>query len=182
MNIYQKISVASLIIIFTIGYSYFHKVKMENYFEKGKSSILKIMPKVEITNVFNKKKSNLADDLKTSEGMMIHFWGTWCAPCEFELPSFLEYARKFERINIKFVLIAVNDNTKKIKKFLKRFKLPENVLILHDQNGRTMASFGVIKVPETFFFSKKGYSLMKFIGPQDWDKDSFYDRVINVLE
>ena len=70
---------------------------------------------------------------------MVHFWATWCAPCEAELPEFIDLAKKFEKIT--FFLIAVNDEEKKIHKFFKRFgELPPNVRLAHDEEGEGQRS------------------------------------------
>ncbi len=83
---------------------------------------------------------------------------------------------------MRVVLLAVNDDNVKIKKFLKRFgNLPSNISIVHDKKGKTMPMFGVVKVPETFVFSPDGDTLTKLVGPQDWDKGYYLSRVFSML-
>ena len=95
--------------------------------------------------------------------------------------EFPEIGWKFQKSGETFFLVAVNDNKKDLKKFLKRFKsLPTNIKILLDNSGTLMSSFGVVKVPETFIFDNKGRSLKKFSGPQDWSY-SYYFKTINDL-
>ena len=132
----------------------------------------------------------LSEKMVTSENIfdngkkfsMVHFWATWCAPCEAELPAFINLAKKFERIA--FVLIAVNDDDKKIRKFFKRFgKLPSNVYLSHDRDGKTSTRFGTIKLPETYLFAfKNGRHINKYIGAQEWEKRSVEIRLKFYME
>jgi thiol-disulfide isomerase/thioredoxin len=113
-----------------------------------------------------------------SEALLVHFWGTWCAPCEAELPEFISFASSLKSRGVKALLLAVNDEDKKILKFMKRFgQLPENIFLVHDKGGGSMLKFGTVKVPETYLFSKNGKNLNKFIGPQDWKHSSYKKRM-----
>ena len=161
----------------------YEKNKLDVYFSKAEARILVSVPQSSFLQNFETKEVfNFPDEAKSANGIIVHFWGTWCAPCEYELPHFLKFSKKLEDNKVKVVLLAVNDNNVKIKKFLKRFgSLPKNVTIVHDERGETMPMFGVVKVPETFIFSSSGKTLSKLVGPQDWDKEYYLSRVINML-
>jgi len=158
-----------LVISSTLIYAYTVRrrfVNLENY---KPTPILKEIPQIRYPDLLNDKIVKLASDNNLGKRKVVHFWGTWCGPCETELPSFISFAKKFEKEGIQFFLVAVNDEKAKVKKFLKRFKvLPKNLKISLDNSGRLMESFGVVKVPETFVFNGKGKTLKKFSGPQEW--------------
>ena len=79
------------------------------------------------------------------------------------------------------VLLAINDEEKKIKKFMKKMgKLPSNIVIALDNNSVALNQFGTMKVPETFVFNQKGKTLRKFVGPQDWDAP-YYSEYLNEI-
>lgn len=161
----------------------YEKNKLDVYFSKAEAPILESVPQSNFLQNFETKEVfNFPDEARSANGIIVHFWGTWCAPCEYELPHFLKFSKKLEDKKVKVVLLAVNDNNVKIKKFLKRFgSLPKNVTIVHDERGETMPMFGVVKVPETFIFSSSGKTLSKLVGPQDWGKEYYLSRVINML-
>ncbi|MEE3079026.1 MAG: TlpA disulfide reductase family protein [Bdellovibrionota bacterium] len=161
----------------------YEKNKLDVYFSKAEAPILESVPQSNFLQNFETKEVfNFPDEAKSANGIIVHFWGTWCAPCEYELPHFLKFSKKLEDNKVKVVLLAVNDDNVKIKKFLKRFgSLPKNVTIVHDERGETMPMFGVVKVPETFIFSSSGKTLSKLVGPQDWNKEYYLSRVINML-
>tara|TARA_Y100001958_G_C21156995_1_gene491804 strand:- start:365 stop:937 length:573 start_codon:yes stop_codon:yes gene_type:complete len=181
-NVTFKLLIFIFILSGTLSYSFYLKKSFSNLEEHNLKPILKIIPDIEIVDSLTKKKINLKkESIENQNGSFVHFWGTWCGPCEEELPSFIELSKKFQKSGETFFLVAVNDNKKDLKKFLKRFKsLPTNIKILLDNSGTLMSSFGVVKVPETFIFDNKGRSLKKFSGPQDWSY-SYYFKTINDL-
>ena len=166
----------------TLAYSLFEKKQFSSMVNVGDADpILQSMPNFELDLVLEDKKITL-NDFKDAKATFVHFWGTWCAPCEHEFPDFLKFAKKFEKDNVKFLLLAVNDDNKKIKKFLKRFKnLPTNVIIAHDKSGASMTLFGTVKVPETYLFDSSFRNLKKFIGPQSWEMAAFAPRVRRLI-
>jgi len=160
----------------TLSYSIYEKRKIEILSQEAESPILQKLPDFQLDNFYTKdlieREKYLA---KYKLGVFVHFWGTWCGPCEAELPDFISFAKKFKETDVGFLLVAVNDDDKKIKKFMKRFsKLPNHMIIVHDRTGKMMSKFGTVKVPETFLFNQKGKHLNKYTGPQNWDSAGFY--------
>jgi len=181
-NVTFKLLILIFILSGTLSYSIYIKKNYQVLEAESLTPILKSIPEVGFHDLLSQKNVNLKDQtLITKKGSFVHFWGTWCSPCEEELPSFIELGKKFEGAGQKFFLIAVNDSKKELKKFLKRFKgLPSNMKVLLDNSGKLMSSFGVVKVPETFVFDKNGQSLKKFSGPQNWEYP-YYLQSINDL-
>ncbi|WP_419168012.1 TlpA family protein disulfide reductase [Halobacteriovorax sp.] len=182
MSTSSKISFIFIIVAITLGYSIYHKNKIDTYVDESRTYILKTLPSVELTNFEDNSPVQLQDLAQSSNGLVVHFWGTWCAPCEAEFPEFVEFARKLEEKNVKVVFMAVKDEDMKIKKFLKRFKdLPSNSMVIHDVSGISMSKLGVVKVPETFVFDSSLDHRIMFKGPQDWKMSSYFTRVLNYL-
>ena len=48
--------------------------------------------------------------------IVLNFWATWCPPCRKEMPLFVELQEKYEKENVKFVGIAI-DEEKAVKQF-----------------------------------------------------------------
>ncbi len=174
-----KLSVIALIMASTLAYSILQKRKIDELTGSDNHIILKTMPEFELPGMYG--SSNITDSNIFQggyEAVLVHFWGTWCAPCEAELPDFLEFVEKLKEKKVRAILLAVNDEDIKIKKFLKRFgKLPDNVSVAHDKPGKSMLTFGTVKVPETYLFAKNGKTLNKYVGPQDWKHKSYLDRM-----
>ena len=168
----------------TFIYSSYQKGIYDEFVNKAPSLILKEMPEFEAIDIDTKEIISKESFGSNNNGVVVHFWGTWCAPCEAELPSFMEFTKKLESENVKVLILAVNDEEKAVKKFLRRFKnnRPKNVLFGLDKEGLSLPLFGSVKVPETYLFSNQLKHLEKFIGPQDWNHDTYKDRVLKMLK
>lgn len=173
-----------LAIIFTIlGLTYFYAIYERNTFVKMDeeslgSPVLKTLPSFNL-NLFPSMSIVSDTEMKNKgRGFYFHIWGSWCGPCEEEMPQFLEYARKVKDLGVYFSLVAVNDKPQDVDKFMKRFgQLPENVTIYIDSENKIMEKFGTFKVPETFLFDSQGKNVNKFVGAQDWLADSYVSRL-----
>jgi cytochrome c biogenesis protein CcmG, thiol:disulfide interchange protein DsbE len=183
VTITQKLTSIALLIVVTFGYSFYEKSIIDTM-QEDKGEILQVLPEFTMYNVEDNAPISSRDIIRGSKkGAMVHFWGTWCAPCEREMPSFIDFSKKFKNMGLNFYIVAVNDDVKKVKKFLKKFKdLPENIKFTLDPTGVTLPLFGTVKVPETYLFDNTGKHLVKFIGPQDWNLPDFYKRVVRNVE
>jgi len=131
--------------------------------------ILKQIPDFVVDDIYSENKISKKSLLghKTNK-IFVHFWATWCAPCESEIKEFLSFANK--NSDSIFLLIAINDDVKKVKKFLGNFATTNSSSVLFgiDQTGRSNQDFGTVKVPETYLFNSNGVAIKKFIGAQLW--------------
>lgn len=124
--------------------------------------------------------SSLKSDL-----LIVHYWATWCAPCEAELPELLKFINTFkDKPDVRFLLVAVNDDIMKVKKHLKSQSIPENASItwLMDNKNVHKDIFGTVRVPETYVFSSDKMTLKKFSGPQEWSKPMFFQTFDEFLQ
>jgi cytochrome c biogenesis protein CcmG/thiol:disulfide interchange protein DsbE len=179
-----KIAFIALVMASTLGYSIIRKRMIDDLTSSKNFLILKNIPEFSFKRVpgYEANQEPITSknvfDGNGSKALLVHFCGTWCGPCEAELPEFIEFAENLKDRGVKALLLAVNDDDKKIKKFMKRFgDLPENIFLVHDKSGSSMLKFGTVKVPETYLFSKSGKNLNKFIGPQDWKHSSYKKRM-----
>jgi thiol-disulfide isomerase/thioredoxin len=117
--------------------------------------------------------------------VIVHYWGTWCAPCEAELPELLKLIKHYENeTDVHFLLVAVNDEKVKIQKHLKTFALPKSTSVhwLLDNKSVHRDIFGTSRVPETYVFSSDKSTLRKYVGPQEWNKTMFFQTFDDFLQ
>lgn len=178
VHFFTKLAIITLVTLLTFSYALYERNK---YYGANDNSAqeptLKKLPEFSTVDVSSGAVVRSYDYLKGSRGLFVHIWGTWCAPCEKEMPEFLKYAQSVEGKGVKFLLVAVNDEEMKIKKFMSRFTLPKNVLVVLDKESKVMDAFGTLKVPETFLFEASGKHINKFIGPQEWQQESYQTRL-----
>ena len=153
---------------------------------KNEGLVLKQLPDTSFKTLDGEDQSlrQIAKDSK-EKSLFIHFWGTWCAPCEAEFPELLKFIRKTNKEKNKFLLVAINDKVPEVKKFLERFSgvlLNLNVKVLIDNDGKYFEKFGTAKVPETYVFETKSFNAIeKFTGPQNWLGD-YYQKFSEALD
>jgi cytochrome c biogenesis protein CcmG/thiol:disulfide interchange protein DsbE len=172
-----KALVVTVLVCGTLLYSHYEKRKVDEL-TLDRGFILQTLPDFEAKIVGQDATFKASEFVATNPGTMVHFWGTWCAPCETEFPDLLEYAKKVSARNIKFVLVAMNDTEKKVRMFLKRFKnMPDNITVVVKEDTSLMARFGTFKVPETYLFDQSGGLLTKYVGPQNWLNNSYVRQI-----
>ena len=178
LNFFQKVLLIVALLGLTFLYGVYEKRVYYGSHANSSAPVLKVLPDFNVTNVSTGENIKSSDFVASSDGAFVHIWGTWCAPCEKEMPEFLTYAEKVKDRGVKFLLVAVNDEELKIKKFLTRFpNIPKNVTFVIDKENKVMDLLGTLKVPETFLFSNTGKHINKFIGPQDWLAESYVTRL-----
>jgi thiol-disulfide isomerase/thioredoxin len=184
-NIYQSPFFRMFVVIFIMMTTFLYSSYERNKIELMQASsiqgtaVIKKMPEMVYLDWVTGQIKNTKEVAAMSKGIYVHFWGTWCGPCEEEFPAFLDYAAKFEDKNILFLLVAVKDEEGAVKKFLKRFKkFPANINFIFDAKGDFMDAFGTLKVPETFLFKKDGELVVHFPGPQDWAVPGMLNRTL----
>lgn len=176
-SFFQKLLIIFSVLFLTYLYAQYEKKKYFSTGLDGNELVLKELPQFNSIEIPSGKKINSYEHLKGNRGLFVHIWGTWCAPCEKEMPEFLKYAESLSTKGVKFLLVAVNDEDMKIRKFMGRFKIPSNVTVVLDNENKAMDLFGTLKVPETFLFNNTGKHINKFIGPQDWLQESYQTRL-----
>lgn len=177
-SFFSKLIIIISVLLLTYLYAQYEKRKYYSYDENTSNElVLKKLPSFNATELDSGKSIDSYEYLKSSNGLFVHIWGTWCGPCEKEMPDFLKYAEFAKTKGVKFLLVAVNDDAIKAKKFLARYKLPSNVLVVLDSENKVMDLFGTLKVPETFLFDSTGKHINKFIGPQEWSQESYQTRL-----
>jgi thiol-disulfide isomerase/thioredoxin len=110
-------------------------------------------------------------DLSAPSGklLVVHFWATWCAPCEEELPGLVAWWRTAKADpRIELVAVSVDEEWGTVDGFLARRDAGDLPLAL-DPKKSAASAFGTEKFPETWFLSPEGQVLFHQVGPLDWN-------------
>lgn len=184
----NKVIIISVIVIFTFGYAVYHALKLDGKLSSkndfySSNSVLRELPDLEIPRFFDEESVDLRQLAKSGNDLVVHFWATWCAPCEKEFPELVELTEKTAgRENVKFLFVTVGDTEKAVKKFLKKYKIDKNsnFILLKDDEFYHQEYFGTYKLPETYLFDESFKLLRKFSGPQEWADPAYVDMILSM--
>ncbi len=184
MLMLNRIIVILFIITAAIVYSVYQKQTLNSQLVTKPEAILAKLPAGEFETLDGKPFDPHSLFNERVGLLVVHYWGTWCAPCEAELPELLAFIKRFEdRPEVKFLLVAANDEKVKVEKHLKTLALPKSsVLWLLDNKNVHRDNYGTTRVPETFVFSSDKATLRKYVGPQEWNKTMFFQSFDEFLQ
>lgn len=101
--------------------------------------------------------------------VLLHFWATWCGPCEKEMPLLQGFLETF-KADSSFIplIVSVDMNGKKdTDSFQKRFEI--TIPFYFDKDSKAADAFGTYKIPETYLIDPSGRILKKWVGPVRWN-------------
>jgi len=71
--------------------------------------------------------------------IMVNFWATWCPPCKYEIPEFIEYQDQYGNDGFQIIGIGIDDPNK-IKNFARTLEI--NYPVLLATSSAIMADWG----------------------------------------
>lgn len=97
--------------------------------------------------------------------VVLHFWGSWCAPCRAEAPVIRSLWETYAPQGVQFLGVAYQDVESKARAFLEAhgWGFPNG----SDPTGQISRAYGVRGVPETYVIGPDGVLVRKYIGPVD---------------
>jgi thiol-disulfide isomerase/thioredoxin len=115
-------------------------------------------------------KGGTLRDLSAPSGklLVVHFWATWCAPCEEELPGLVAWWKEAKADpRIELVAVSVDEEWTTVDGFLEKRNASDLPVAL-DPKKSAASAFGTEKFPETWFLAPTGEVLLHQVGPLDW--------------
>jgi peroxiredoxin len=94
------------------------------------------------------------------KGVFLNFWGTYCKPCEKEMPYMENQYKHFKDQGVEILAINVDEAPLVIKNFVNQYNLTFPVPV--DKGSQVLHAYGVGPIPSTFLIDKDG-KVMKII-------------------
>lgn len=113
-----------------------------------------------VLNTFEGTTISMAD--LRGKPVILNFWASWCPPCRVEAPLVENTWRMFKTHGIVFLGVNVQDRKEDALGYLQEFKIsyPNGP----DPSGEIAINYGVSGLPVTFFISKNGEILRRWVG------------------
>lgn len=96
------------------------------------------------------------------KGVFLNFWGTWCKPCEKEMPFMNNQYHAFEGQDVVMLAVNVGEPDFLINSFIKKHKL--DFPILKDKNRGIKEMYDIGFLPATFMIDPNGKITMIEVG------------------
>lgn len=136
---------------------YKRHVLRDNYDPKRSIQLKKKIPQFSFASIKDSTK------IKTNESLLgkkylIHFWGSWCAPCKIEMPAIQNINKKFGGKNFEIISIALDFSKERVSGF--QAKMPmrwfNSFLDQRNDSNGVMKSFEVSTIPKLILVDEKG--------------------------
>jgi peroxiredoxin len=124
-----------------------------------------------------KKAANLKFTLKDMDGrdvdlsrfkgqvVLLNFWATWCGPCKYEIPAFVELQSKYRDKGFVVLGVSVDDPVDTLKPFVAKYKMNYPVLLGLDREDFVERAWGPMwGIPTSYIIAKDGNVCKKHTG------------------
>ncbi len=114
--------------------------------------------------------------------IMLNFWASWCAPCQFEIPRFVRYQKQFADKGLQIVGIGLDEATK-LKNVERSLEMNYPTMVIDQaEGGALLEKFGNDQriVPYTIVIDKDG--TIKYIHRGGLEDEDFAEFVLPLLQ
>ncbi|MFF2456455.1 thiol-disulfide oxidoreductase ResA [Peribacillus simplex] len=100
-----------------------------------------------------KGKEHKLSDYK-GKGVFLNFWGTYCKPCEYEMPYMDNQYKNFKEQGVEILAVNVGESDYAVNNFITKHDLTFPVMI--DKGREVENAYRVDVLPVTFLVDKEG--------------------------
>lgn len=99
------------------------------------------------------------------KGVVLHFFATWCSPCQEEMPLIVHLNDRLKKENRELVVVNLTSQEKskqEVKPFLDYFRATFDPLM--DEEGEVMDLYEIIGIPTTLVIDEEGIIVERLNG------------------
>ncbi|MCF6137623.1 thiol-disulfide oxidoreductase ResA [Pseudalkalibacillus berkeleyi] len=149
-------SVILVVIALALGYTLFQTVFSD---KKEPVAVGDTAPNFALKNLDGKEVE--LEDYK-GKGVFLNFWGTYCPPCEKEMPAIQRQYEKYKDQGVVVLAVDIAETKLTVKKFVDEKNLTFPVVL--DQQREVVDVYGVGNLPATYLISPEGKVIDKITG------------------
>lgn len=88
--------------------------------------------------------------------VLVSFWATWCGPCQFEVPAFVELQRQYQRRGFEVIGISMDEGSQEeVAEFARQYEI--NYPVVMGAFARPDGFGKVNALPTTFLIDRNGH-------------------------
>lgn len=88
------------------------------------------------------------------KGVFLNFWGTWCKPCEKEMPYMQNQYDFYKAQGVEVLAVNIAESNVAVKSFADKHNLTFPIPL--DKDRQVLNAYGVKPLPTTFLIDKEG--------------------------
>jgi thiol-disulfide isomerase/thioredoxin len=96
--------------------------------------------------------------------VLLNFWATWCGPCKYEIPIFVELQEKYKAQGVTFIGFSVDDPVEKLGPFATQYRINYPVLVGLGRDDVQDAFGPIWGIPVTFMIGRDGTICKRHMG------------------
>lgn len=108
------------------------------------------------------KTVNLAD--YKGKVVMMNFFATWCGPCKYETPMFVQLQDQYRSQGVAFVGVQIDDDPALLKAFKDEYKVNYPLLLANDREDLQDAYGPFWGLPVTLMIARDGTICKRHMG------------------
>lgn len=125
-------------------------------------------------------KSNELEEIQLSEfsgkGIMLNFWATYCAPCEYEMPFMEELYADYQHEGVEILAVNLSEAELRVDRFIDKHNL--TFPVPHDTKGVVSDLYSVGPMPTSYFIDPDGKIVEKVEGPLQLDQlEEYFEQI-----
>ncbi len=141
-------SVILLILVSAVGYTLYANFTKE---DSGKLKVGDQAPDFILKDM--EGNSHQLSDYK-GQGVFLNFWGTWCKPCESEMPYMNNQYKKYEDKGVQILAVNVGQSDFLINSFSSKHGLEFPIVV--DKEEEVQNAYGIDPLPTTILINPDG--------------------------
>ncbi|MEJ5252206.1 MAG: redoxin domain-containing protein [Chthonomonadetes bacterium] len=100
--------------------------------------------------------------------LVLHFYGTWCAPCEVEMPHLVRLREAYPESDLAMVGVAVNETEgeRAVREWIEKFKITYPQALATPE---MISAYWIQGVPITYIIDAEGRIRYRFEGDRDFE-------------
>lgn len=100
--------------------------------------------------------------------VLLNFWATWCAPCQVEMPRFVQWQSQYGPRGLQIIGISMDDDPALARRLCAKLKVNYPVAMGDEKIGELYG--GILGLPVTFLIDANGEIQAVFRGETDLEK------------
>jgi len=110
--------------------------------------------------------------------VMMNFFATWCGPCKYETPLFVQLQEQYRSQGVAFVGVQIDDDPALLKPFASEYKVNYPMLLANDRDDVQEAFGPFWGLPVTVMIGRDGTICKRHMGVATKDQ---FERDIKAL-